>query len=167
MSESKIFYYRFNPINFWLFFNIIVSVVVLGNCWTFLWYWPQTCIMLISVIISWGLWIYKHCINQTLAVITEESIKIDHCQPLLWKDVTFAEERIVKCGIQKLKIIVLNTRENMDYHYNFLQKHNGDFTPFSIPLYNVISTEDADIISAEIAKRVPLKKLTDNSSNEQ
>lgn len=168
MTEPKIFYYHFNPINFWLFFNILILFFILGNCccWPALWYWPQTYIMLITILISWGLWIYKHCMKQILAIITDESIKIDHCQPLLWKDVTSAEERMVRCGVRKLKIIVLNTREGMDYHYNFLQKHNGDFTPFSIPLYNVIPTTDADIISAEIAQRVLLKKLTEQNNEE-
>jgi len=118
-------------------------------------------VMLVTIFVSWGLWFYKHCMKQVLAVVTDESIKIDHCRPLLWSDVTSAEERLVPCGLRELKVIILNTREDMNYHYNFLQKHNGGFTPFSIPLYNVILKTDADAISQEIARRVPLTKLTD------
>ncbi|MBR1604679.1 MAG: hypothetical protein IJ660_01060 [Alphaproteobacteria bacterium] len=167
MTEPKIFYYHFKPFNFWLFFNILVLLFILGNCLCcpFLWHWPQTYIMLITILASWGLWIYKHCVQQILAVITDESIKIDHCQPLLWKNVISAEERIVWCGVRKLKIIIFNTREDMDYRYNFLQKHNGGFTPFSIPLYDVVPTSDAEQIKAEIIKRVPLKNLPESSND--
>ena len=118
--------------------------------------------MLITILFSWGLWIYKHCMKQVLAVITKESIKIDHCQPLLWKDVASAEERLVWCGFRKLKIIVLNTREDIDYHYNFLQKHNGEFTPFSLPLYSVVNREETEELKRILMKRVPYTTIPEN-----
>ena len=92
-------------------------------------------------------------------MITPESIKIDHCNPLNWKDIRFAEERIVHCMGMRRKVIVLVPVDNLDYKYNFLQKHNGEFTPFSIPLYGILSKDDEDKIRNIVAKKVPLKIL--------
>ena len=41
-------------------------------------------------------------------------------------------------------------KEGIDYKYNFLQKHNCDFTPFSIPLYDIMDTKDRDELVALI-----------------
>jgi len=50
----------------------------------------------------------------------------------------------------------LNHRLSTD---NFLQRHNGDFTPFSIPLYEIVSPEDAAELTEIIAEKVKLTRL--------
>lgn len=94
-----------------------------------------------------------------MALVDDESITIDHCKPLYWKDVKDAEEKIVRCCFLKRRIIVLNIKEGVDYQYNFLQKHNGAFTPFSIPLYGIIGKEDEEEIVRIISAKIPLKRL--------
>ena len=109
---------------------------------------------------SCAVWSWKYLHKQRLALITDESIAIDHCQPLAWNDIDYAEERVVRCCFRKLKIIVLIPKSGLDYQYNFLQRHNGDFTAFSIPLYEIITKTDAEEITALIAKKVKLTRLS-------
>lgn len=70
-----------------------------------------------------------------------------------------AEEKIVRCGFRRLRIIVLHPKKGINYRYNFLQRHNGDFTPFSIPLYEIVSPEDAAELTEIIAEKVKLTRL--------
>ncbi len=161
MEEKQVFYYKFGYVNFWGFLNLLL-LVMLAHClirWPCLIFWWQTQVLLGLFIISSAAWVYKHLCKQVMAVITPESIKIDHCNPLKWKDIRFAEERIVHCMGMRRKVIVLVPVDNLDYKYNFLQKHNGEFTPFSIPLYGILSKEDEDKIRTIVAKKVPLKIL--------
>lgn len=51
-------------------------------------------------------------------------------------------------------------KEGIDYKYNFLQKHNGEFTPFSVPLYGILSKEDEEKIVEVIAEKTFLKRLS-------
>jgi len=169
MSESKVFYYHFKPLNVWLIFNILVTLFLLCCVlkYKYCLYWGQFHVVMISIIISWGLWIFKHCFKQKLAVITDESIKIDHCRPLLWENITGAEEKIVRCCFKDLKIIILHTKPTMEYKYNFLQQHNGDFTPFSIPLYSVITSDEAKEIKTLISEKVSYKSLDGDEEETQ
>ncbi|MBQ8464833.1 MAG: hypothetical protein IJ545_02355 [Alphaproteobacteria bacterium] len=155
MSEKTTFYYHFNRLNFWLLLNIVISYLLIccGIKYRYCCYWTEYYILLALMLISWGLWIYKHLIKQTLAIITDEYIKIDHCHPLYWQYVISAEEKIVRCCFRKFKIIVFNTKPNMEYKYNFLQKHNGDFTPFSLPLYPVVTKDEAQEIKELLKKK--------------
>ena len=161
MSEAKIFYYHFKRFNFWLIFNLLFSYLIVCcsvKC-PFCFHWIQFHILIALMLITWGLWIYKHLIKQTLTIINDESIKIDHCKPLAWNDITSAEERFVRCGFRKLKIIVLIPKPNIKYSYNFLQKHNGPFTPFSLPLYPVITQEEGEELKKIISSKVPYTSL--------
>lgn len=53
--------------------------------------------------------------------------------------------------------MTLVPKDGISYRYNFLQKHNGDFTPFAIPLYGLLSPEDekeiAEIVAEKAGKR--------------
>jgi hypothetical protein len=109
--------------------------------------------------ITWGLWGYKHLTKQILTIITNDFIKIDHCEPLYWKDVKNAEERIVRCFFRKFKVIIINPKANINYRYNFLQKHNGEFTPFSLPLYPVVTKDEAEELCSIISSKVKYKPL--------
>ena len=159
MPTRKVFYYHFNRINFWTFLNLFLIYILVCCAVKFRYccYWPEYYVLLSLGIISWGLWIYKHCLKQKLAIITDTDITIDHCQPLPWKSIRYAEERIVRCGFRRLKIIVLVPKAKIKYQYNFLQKHNGPFTPFSLPLYPVITPKDAKAMRALIMKKVKYK----------
>ena len=168
MSESKNFYYHFKPLNFWLLLNIILTIII-GCCLANFHscrYMSQFYILAGLMIVSWGGWIFKHLFKQKLATITDEYIKIDHCQPLLWENVIDAEEKIVNCCFKQFKVIILNTVPNMKYKYNFLQKHNGEFTPFSLPLYEVISKEDAAALQEIVADKVKYTSLSEEDEDE-
>lgn len=161
MPENKIFYYHFKPLNFWLLLNLFITycIVCCAVKFTYCCHWPQFYIIAGVILLSWGLWIYKHCFKHKLAVISKDSITIDHCRPLLWKNIIGAEEKIVRCGFRKLKIIVLNTKTDMEYEYNFLQKHNGEFTAFSLPLYPVVTNEEAAALRKIIERKTTYKAL--------
>lgn len=163
-KETKYFYYKFGAIDTLLILNLLITIMLVHCCTKFsgLFYWWQIKVLIGVVLLSSLIWAYKHLIKHQLAAIDDDSIKIDHCQPLRWNDIENAEERIVRCGFKKLKVIILNPRNNIDYKYNFLQKHNGEFTPFSIPLYEVISKQDAQELTNIISKKVKLIKLEED-----
>lgn len=165
MSESKTFYYHFKRFNFWLLFNIFFTYLLIccGIKYPYCFYWTQFHILIILMLITWGLWFYKHLIKQTLTIISDESIKIDHCRPLAWNNIASAEERYVYCGFRKLKVIILNPKPNIQYSYNFLQRHNGPFTPFSLPLYPVITKEEGEELKKIISSKVPYTSLPEEN----
>jgi hypothetical protein len=124
--------------------------------WRILLY-PQMWIIFGCVFFSWGVWYYKYIHPQTMAVITDESIKIDHTNPIKWKDIAYAEENDVYCCFKKHRVLALIPKENIDYRYNWLQKHNP-FPPFSIPLYGLLKKEDEEELVSLVLKKVKLKK---------
>jgi len=161
MMKAKEFYYTFNKINAWFIFNaalLIMLVYISFKCSCLLFWW-QTQVLWGVALLSWLIWGYKYLLKHRVALIDDKTITIDHCRPLAWKDIKQAEERIVRCCFRKLKVIVLVPKEGIDYQYNFLQKHNGDFTAFSIPLYEIVSPEDAKAIKEIIARKVKLVEL--------
>lgn len=158
---NKIFYYDFNKINAWLFFNLLLLglLVLCSLKCPGLIYWWQMQVLWGTWVFSCAVWSWKYLHKQRLAIITDETITIDHCRPLAWKDIDYAEERIVRCGFHRLKIIVLIPKDGINYRYNFLQRHNGDFTAFSIPLYDIVNRKDAEEMTALIEKKVKLIRL--------
>lgn len=162
MKKQQIFYYQFKPVvNFWLGLNVVFAAFLISCCLKFpvLLYWWQMQVLIGTCVFSFALWGYKYLMKQRLAIIDDEGITIDHCQRLLWKNIENAEERIVSCGLRKLKVIILNPKAGMEYNYNFLQRHNGEFTAFSLPLYDVVSAEDAKKLKKIVAKKVKLSAL--------
>lgn len=169
MTDKKIFYYHFNPFNFWLLLNCFISYILLCCAfkYTYCCRWSEFYVLCGLMIVSWGLWIFKHLMKQVLAVITDESIKIDHCNPLPWKKIKNAEERIVHCFFKKFKVIILVPKKGIKYKYNFLQKHNGEFSPFSLPLYPVITKEEASELKKIISSKVKYISLPEETSNDE
>ena len=94
-----------------------------------------------------------------MAVITDDTIKIDHSNPIAWKDIETGEERMVKCCGKERRVIVLLPKKGIDYKYSFLQKHNGDFTAFCLPLYGLLTPEDEEKVFRIVASKVGLKAL--------
>ena len=93
-----------------------------------------------------------------MAVVTDESITIDHNAPLKWRDIAAAEIREIYCCLQKRKILVLLPKEGIDYQYNWLQKHNAGFTAFSIPLYGILTPEDERELTEIVTDKIGLRK---------
>ena len=97
--EEKIFYYKFDWLNGWFVLNVVLFIV-LGYCFyqcPCLLCWPQTIILLVMFLLSVGVWGYKYLCKHKMAVVTDDNITIDHCNPLKWKDISLAEERDVYC----------------------------------------------------------------------
>lgn len=157
---SKVFYYNFKWFNAWFIFNIVLTLLILSCmfCPQIMFY-KQMYIIIGAVVFSWLVWAYKYLYPQKMAIITDESIKIDHNAPLKWADIVAAEEREIYCCFKKRKIIVLLPRDNLDYPYSWLQKHNPGFTAFSIPLYGLLTTKDEAEIRKIIEQHVKIKLL--------
>lgn len=157
---TKTYYYHFKKLNLWLILNILLLLKMIW-CWyycPFIRFYPQTLWFFVLIGFSFVAWGYKYLIKHPVAVISDEDIKIDHCEPLAWKDIASAEERIIRCWGKK-RILVLLPKQGINYKYNFLQKHNCDFTPFSLPLYGIMKPEDEKELTEIVAKKVKLKKL--------
>ena len=160
MTETKTFYYRFNPLNPWLILNLsLLIILTYGSikCPCLL-YWRQMQVLWGTLIFSSLAWGWKSLCKHRLAAINDENITIDRCRPLAWKDVKSAEEKTVRCGFRKYRIITLNPKEKINYRYNFLQKHNCGFGAFSLPLYDIVRPEDIAEITTLIEKKVPITK---------
>lgn len=160
MTMQKIIYYNFKWFNAWFIFNIALTLLVLSClfCPQIMFY-KQMYVIIGAVVFSWLVWAYKYLYPQKMAIITDESIKIDHSAPLKWADIVAAEEREIYCCFKKRKIIVLLPRDNLDYKYSWLQKHNPGFTAFSIPLYGLLSPRDEAEIRKIIEQHIKIKSL--------
>lgn len=163
MSETRTFYYRFNRLNAWLILNIALLITLVSGmiCWPCLMFWVQTQVLVGVMLFSWFAWGYKYLVKHPAVIVDDEKITIDNCEPLYWKDIKNAEQKIVRCWFRKYKVIALNPKDNIDYKYNFLQRHNCGFTAFSIPLYGILSKEDAAEITRIIAEKTDLVRLPD------
>ena len=158
---QKTFYYNFDWFNGWFALNTALLVVIIWSlvqCPCFFCV-PQAGVLLAVFLVSIAFWSYKYLLKHRMALVTDEYIKIDNCAPLNWKDIIGAEERIIKCCGKQRKIIVLIPKKDIEYKYNFLQRHNGEFTPFSIPLYGILSAEDEKELTQIVSKKVKLKKI--------
>lgn len=154
---SEIIYYRFKKNYPWLAFNVLFLIALI-SCACYckaLWYWLEMQVLLGVFSVYLLIWCYIHLCKHKMAVITDEYIKIDHTNPLKWTDIASYEERTVQCCGKK-RILALIPKEGIDYKYNYLQKHNGDFTPFSIPLYGILTPEDEEKVIKIVKDKVKL-----------
>ena len=154
-------YYHFKKNYVWLVLNIL-ALALLGSClFKSLSYacWWEFQVLFGLFVITLLVWIYKYAMKQPMAVITDDTIKIDHSNPIAWKDIESAEERMVKCCGKERRVIVLLPKKGIDYKYSFLQKHNGDFTAFCLPLYGILTPEDEEKVFRIVADKVGLKAL--------
>ena len=161
MTGKKSFYYEFNPINLWTILNVVLIVLFvhfLSCCPRYIYYWWQTWVLIGILGISVVLWVYKYGFKHRMALVDNKGITIDHCEPIAWKDIESAEEKIVRCCFQNRKVIVLKPKKGIKYNYNFLQKHNAGFTPFSIPLYGILSKQDEEELVSIVKEKVSVKK---------
>ncbi len=154
-------YYHFKKNYIWLMLNVMALVLIASCLLKSLSYacWWEFQVLTGLFIFTLLIWIYKYAIKQPMAVITDETIKIDHSNPIAWKDIELAEERMVKCCGKERRVIVLLPKKGLDYKYSFLQKHNGEFTPFCLPLYGILTPEDEEKVFRIVAEKVGLKAL--------
>lgn len=152
----KVFYYKFNWLNAWFVLNTVLLIMT-AHCFYYcpcLIYWWQTQVIIGTIIFSVLMWCYKYVLKHKMAIVTDEDITIDSCNPLKWSDVASAEQKDVRCWFKNYKVIVLNPKADIKYKYNFLQKHNCGFTPFSIPLYGIVAEQDIDELKKIIKEKV-------------
>ena len=156
MTDEKIYYYDFNKVNAWLVLNLALTITL--GYWSVkcvcLLYWVQTQILIGVCVFSWLVWGWKYLLKHQAVVVDSEGIKIDYCQKLFWKDIARTEEKEVRCGLRRCKVLTLVPKEGIEYKYNFLQRHNGGFTPFAIPLYGLLSPEDEKEIVKIVTSKV-------------
>ncbi len=157
--EKQIFYYKFDKVNAWLILNLALTITL--SYWSFkcvcLLYWIQTQILIGLCVFSWLGWIWKYVLKHQAIMVDEEGIKLDLSDKLKWSDIKSIEEKEVRCCLKKYKVLILHPKENIDYHYNFLQKHNGEFTPFAVPLYGILSEDDEKTVVEIIKQKVGTK----------
>ncbi len=149
---SKTYYYHFNKFDTIFWAMLIVFIMALGCSWCYCYGFCCLYVWLIFGMMAL-LWCYKH-IKHKAVVITDESIKIDHCNPLAWKDIKSAEVKTVRMGGRDYKILSLEPKENIEYRYNWLQNHNCCFGPFAIPLYGILTNEDEKEIEKIVMEKV-------------
>jgi len=160
MTGKKSFYYEFDPINLWMILNVVMIVIfvyALSCCPCYIYYWWQTWVLIGVLVISVVLWVYKYGFSHRMALIDNKGITIDHCEPIEWKNIESAEEKIVRCCFKNRKVLILKPKKGIKYKYNFLQKHNAGFSPFSIPLYGILNKKDEEEIVKIIKEYVPFE----------
>ncbi len=157
-------YYSFKKNYWWLTLNLLL-LALLGWCLiqnpAFIVWWQYQLLVLVAIIWLF-LWIYKYLMSIPMAVYDDKTIKIDHNNPIAWKDIKCAEERLVDCCGKKRKVIILVPKDGIEYDYNWLQKNNCGFTAFSLPLYGILTTDDEEKIRNVVACKVGLKRLEEN-----
>lgn len=158
-APEHVFYYHFKINYIWLVLTILLFVFMLHciYCYPIIIYWWQTWGLIGSCIYSFVLWGIKYLCKHKMAVINNKYIKIDHCRPLPWRMVAFAELKIARCCFKKLPIIAIRPKKPIRYKFNLMQKWcaKSDFTPFSIALY-ALKSEDANRITALISRKIAL-----------
>jgi len=146
----KTYYYHFNKFDK-TFVAMILGFVLLA-CTEFKCFYMWGAFIILACI-----WMYKNLLKQTAVVITDKNIKIDHSNPLAWKDIKNGEIKIVNLCGKKMKVLCLNPKKGIKYTYSWLQKHNANFGPFPIPLYGLLTPKEEKEILKIVKKHVKIK----------
>lgn len=147
---QKTFYYPFKKFDICFFCWAVELVFFLYSkiYSPFLWF---------VFFLTGAVWGYKTLVKHVAVEITSDWVKIDRSNPLFFKDIKSAEIKIVHlCGKEK-KILSLTPKKNIIYNYSYLQQHNGEFGPFPIPLYGILSSTDEKEIIDMIGEKVKIK----------
>ena len=158
-NQKMFFYYHFKPNYIWLGLTVLLLLFMLHciYCYPMVIYWWQVWCLLGCCVYSFALWAIKYLFKHKMVEIDDKYIKIDHCRPLPWRMIAFAEFKVARCCFKKLPIIAIRPKKPIRYRFNLLQKlcAKSDFTPFSIALY-ALKPEDANLIAAIIARKTAL-----------
>lgn len=155
-KHQDVFYYSRCKLALYLFLNLVLLVLALFFSWVV---FPEHAIVYYFAIVTCVLAVFAVAavliINYPLAVLTSDSIKIDLCQPLKWKDIKTAKKTQAGYNRWKRDIIIFEVKDISKYRLNFVQRliKNSEYTAFSIPLY-AMNADDAKAIEAKIFKYV-------------
>ena len=159
--KEKTYYYHFKKTDASFWAMLIALIWAIASCCCCFCCSKYSCcdcylawIMFAFATLLWG---YKNVLKQKAIVITDKDIKIDHSNPISWKDIKDAEVKVVKMCCGSMKVLSLIPKKEIKYHYNWLQKHNGDFGAFPIPLYGILSPDDEKEIIQLVEKHVKIK----------
>ncbi|MBP5344537.1 MAG: hypothetical protein J6Y85_05655 [Alphaproteobacteria bacterium] len=133
--KQKIFYYHFKKNDACLWAMIIAFVLLSLTDFTSVLMW----ILFIGTVLIWA---YKHLMPLPAVIITEKTIKVDHNNPVAWKDIKAAKVLSVRMCGKDYRILSLIPKKDIKYRYNWLQKHNCIFGPFPIALYGILTPSD-------------------------
>ncbi len=159
-SKEFKFYYSRRKLALYLLFNLFLLVLALLFTISI---FPDYPLVYHFAIFTTALSVFSVLIvlliHKPLAVINSQSITIDRCPPLFWKDVISTGIRTVGTGFWKKDIIVFNVRNFKTYKLNLIQKaiKNSDFTAFSIPLY-AMDRKEGRLINQTIHKYLKSKQ---------
>ena len=152
--KQKIYYYHFKKTDSCFWAMLIAFIGAIACCWCCSCCCCTAWCIFILAALLWG---YKNVLKQKAVVITDDTIKIDHCNPLAWKDIKDAEIKTVQMCCGKMKVLSLNPKKGIKYRYNWLQKNNCDFGAFPIPLYGILTEKDEKEIVQIVKKHVKVK----------
>ena len=166
-TTNEIFHYEYKQLLIWAMFNVALTCSLFFICkfiaqnniiTTASQFYLLVCVMILTLLsLAGSLFVVISPLN--LAIVTDETIKIDHNQPLRWEDIEIAREFRVN-NIFKRSVIALHLKQGVEYKLTFMQKicKNHKFTAFSIPLYAMNSSE-AEKIRKHIIKHCKYEKL--------
>ncbi len=151
-NNVQTFYYSRKKLGLYLLFNLLLLALAVIFTLTVFPEYPAVYYFaigscLLSVIGALTVFI----LPLPLAIITEESIKIDRASPLPWKSIHSIRKVQIGRGLFKKTIIRLSPRSLSNYHLNLMQKISAksQFGSFSIPLY-AMNDKDAKKIEKVI-----------------
>ena len=166
-TTNEIFHYDYRQLLILAMFNIVLTctLFVLSKfiaqnniITTAIQFYMLVFVMVLTLLsLAGSLFVVISPLN--LAIVTDETIKIDHNQPLRWEDIEIAKEFVVNCFFKR-PVIVLQLKQGVEYKLTFMQKicKNHKFTAFSIPLY-AMSNKEAEKIRKHIIKHCKYEKL--------
>ncbi len=175
-NTVKKFYYSRKKLGLYLLFNLLLLTLAILFTLTVFPDYPVVYYFAIgSCLLSVMGALTVFLLPLPLAVISEDSIKIDRAEPLPWTSVRSIRKVRLGTGIFSKSILRLTPRSLGSYHLNLMQKISAksEFGSFSIPLY-AMNSKDAQQIEKEIRKcfaemapkkaHTPPKKTTHHTS---
>ena len=138
MSKSITFYYSRRKLGIYLLLNLVL--LALAGLFTWIIFPDYSLVYgyaLITCVISLLASLIVFIFPMKLAVLNDESIKIDHNEPLLWSQIkTIEKEGVVCFGVDRSIIKLIPTKLS-NYHKSLMQRitDSSRFGMFSIPLY--------------------------------
>lgn len=159
MSEPKVFYYSRRKLALYLLFNVTLLLLAVFFTLTIFPEYPEIyypALLFCAAAVLGCLFVLL--VRRPLAVISDESIKIDRARPVLWKDIAAGHLTAVGKGKFQKTIITLTLKENCSYELNLVQKLSAfsDFGAYSIPLY-AMDRSEAEKITKELKKHLKTK----------
>ncbi len=137
-QNKKIFYYSRRKLGIYLLFNLgLLALAILFTWSIFPDYKPVYYFALTTCSLSILSSLFVFLVRLPLAVITDESIKIDHNQPLKWSQIKSVETISLKYFGFERSILRITPQRISHYRMSLMQRIscNSQFGSFSIPLY--------------------------------